>query len=126
MRIKEQAWRVLFTAVLASAMTFGGNAAQGDRHTIGALCDDGTTSTATGGGACSHHGGVTRTKKLLQDCARLWGRGRNYPFSDNGVPDAFTRSAPKPEFPTGGLTITCPKCGNDSVFQRHQLIYQTA
>lgn len=25
---------------------------------IGAICNDGTTSTATGSGACSHHGGV--------------------------------------------------------------------
>ena len=25
---------------------------------IGAVCNDGTTSTATGSGACSHHGGV--------------------------------------------------------------------
>ena len=24
----------------------------------GAVCNDGTTSTATGSGACSHHGGV--------------------------------------------------------------------
>lgn len=24
----------------------------------GAMCNDGTTSTATGSGACSHHGGV--------------------------------------------------------------------
>jgi|WetSurMetagenome_2_1015567.scaffolds.fasta_scaffold03552_7 hypothetical protein len=25
---------------------------------IGAVCNDGTTTTATGSGACSHHGGV--------------------------------------------------------------------
>jgi len=25
---------------------------------IGAICNDGTTSKATGSGACSHHGGV--------------------------------------------------------------------
>src|SRR5690606_29647822 len=25
---------------------------------VGAKCNDGTTSTATGSGACSHHGGV--------------------------------------------------------------------
>jgi hypothetical protein len=25
---------------------------------VGAICNDGTTSTATGSGACSHHGGV--------------------------------------------------------------------
>lgn len=25
---------------------------------VGAICNDGTRSTATGSGACSHHGGV--------------------------------------------------------------------
>lgn len=29
-------------------------------HRTGAVCNDGTTSTATGSGACSHHGGVKR------------------------------------------------------------------
>ncbi|HZY80607.1 MAG TPA: hypothetical protein VFE50_13870 [Cyclobacteriaceae bacterium] len=29
---------------------------------IGANCKDGTTSTATGSGACSHHGGVASWK----------------------------------------------------------------
>jgi hypothetical protein len=28
------------------------------RERIGAICNDGTTSTATGSGACSSHGGV--------------------------------------------------------------------
>lgn len=59
MKMKYTAFRVLFIVALASAMTFGGRAAQGDRHRIGALCNDGTTSTATGSGACSHHGGVS-------------------------------------------------------------------
>jgi hypothetical protein len=29
-----------------------------DHHRVGAQCRDGTTSKATGSGACSHHGGV--------------------------------------------------------------------
>lgn len=35
--------------------------------TVGALCTDGTTSSATGQGACSHHGGVLRwiTKDVM-------------------------------------------------------------
>lgn len=33
-----------------------GNCASGRR--IGAVCKDGTTTSATGKGACSHHGGV--------------------------------------------------------------------
>lgn len=57
--MRRAAWKMLLTAVLASALAFGGSAAQGDRHRIGAVCNDGTTSTATGSGACSHHGGVS-------------------------------------------------------------------
>ena len=30
----------------------------GDPNIIGATCNDGTTSSATGSGACSSHGGV--------------------------------------------------------------------
>ena len=59
MKVKRAALRMLIIAALAGAMAFGGNAAQGDRHRIGAVCKDGTTSTATGSGACSHHGGVS-------------------------------------------------------------------
>jgi len=57
--MKQAAWRALFTVVLASVMTFGGLQAQTARHRIGATCNDGTTSTATDSGACSHHGGVS-------------------------------------------------------------------
>jgi hypothetical protein len=59
MEMKRVALKMLFTVALAGAMVFGGSAAQGDRHRIGAICNDGTTSTATGSGACSHHGGVS-------------------------------------------------------------------
>jgi hypothetical protein len=59
MKMKQTVLRMLITMVLASAMAFGGSAAQGDRHRIGATCNDGTASTATGSGACSHHGGVS-------------------------------------------------------------------
>jgi hypothetical protein len=37
---------------------------------------------------------------------------------------AFTSGSAKPQFPTEGLAITCPKCGKASLYQRHQLIYQ--
>jgi hypothetical protein len=56
---KHAAWKVLFTVALASVMAFGGMQAQEPRHWIGAIGKDGTTSTATGSGACSHHGGVS-------------------------------------------------------------------
>jgi hypothetical protein len=57
--MKKAAWKLLFTTVLASIMMFGGVQAQTNRHRIGATCKDGTTSKATGSGACSHHGGVS-------------------------------------------------------------------
>ena len=31
----------------------------GDPNIVGATCTDGTSSSATGSGACSHHGGVS-------------------------------------------------------------------
>lgn len=58
-RVKKAALQMLFTVTLASLMAFGGIQAQTTRHRIGAMCKDGTTSTATGSGACSHHGGVS-------------------------------------------------------------------
>jgi hypothetical protein len=51
--------KMLLTVILATVMAFSGNAAQETRHRIGAVCNDGTTSKATGSGACSHHGGVS-------------------------------------------------------------------
>ena len=57
--MKRAALRTLFTIVLAGAPAFGGTQAQGDRHSIGAVCNVGTTRKATGSGACSHHGGVS-------------------------------------------------------------------
>jgi hypothetical protein len=59
MKMKQVTWRLLFTVALASVMAFGGMHAQEPRHRIGAACKDGTSSTATGSGACSHHGGVS-------------------------------------------------------------------
>jgi uncharacterized Ntn-hydrolase superfamily protein len=44
---------------LASVTVLSGMQAQTSRHRIGATCKDGTNSTATGSGACSHHGGVS-------------------------------------------------------------------
>ena len=55
---KQTAWKLLITVLLASAISLSGSAAQ-TRHRIGAMCKDGTSSKATGSGACSHHGGVS-------------------------------------------------------------------
>ncbi len=32
------------------------------RHRVGAICNDGSTSSSTGSGTCSHHDGVSRWK----------------------------------------------------------------
>ena len=53
MKIKQTARKVLFPIVLASIATFGASQAQAPRHRIGAVCNDNTTSKATGSGACS-------------------------------------------------------------------------
>ena len=50
--------KLLVVLVIASTMAFGGVQAQSGRHRVGATCNDKTSSSATGRGACSHHGGV--------------------------------------------------------------------
>jgi hypothetical protein len=42
----------------------------GARVRVGALCNDGTSSTATGSGACSHHGGVKCWKYSDGTCTK--------------------------------------------------------
>ena len=44
--------------VPANTVVVAPTAITGNRVRVGAICVDGTTSNATGGGACSHHGGV--------------------------------------------------------------------
>jgi len=43
---------------LALAVSLASPGAASARHRLGAQCNDGTTSKATGSGACSHHHGV--------------------------------------------------------------------
>jgi hypothetical protein len=52
--------KFLVAVIVAGTMAFGGVQAQSEKrpHRVGAVCKDGTTSSATGKGACSHHGGV--------------------------------------------------------------------
>jgi hypothetical protein len=60
MKIKQATRKVLFTVALASMMMVGvASRAEAPRHRVGALCNDKTNSSATGRGACSHHGGVS-------------------------------------------------------------------
>lgn len=58
MKVRQVTRTLLFTFVLVGLMAFGGKQ-DTTRHRIGALCNDGTMSSATGSGACSHHGGVS-------------------------------------------------------------------
>ena len=46
----------LIILILVSSVTLFFACSKGRR--IGARCNDGTRSSATGSGACSHHGGV--------------------------------------------------------------------
>ena len=68
--MRKAAWKILLTVVLASVMTIGGSTAQTSRHRIGAVCNDGTSSTETGSGACSHHGGVSCWKYSDGTCTK--------------------------------------------------------
>jgi hypothetical protein len=63
--------KFLAAIVLTSMMLITGLQAQsGDRHRIGALCNDGWNSSATGSGACSHHGGVSCWKYSDGTCTK--------------------------------------------------------
>jgi hypothetical protein len=68
--MKKSAWKFSITVILASVMTIGGSIAQATRHRVGAVCNDGTSSTATGSGACSHHGGVSCWKYSDGTCTK--------------------------------------------------------
>lgn len=47
---------ILSLALITSCSDKSTEPSEGER--IGAVCNDGTRSSATGSGACSHHGGV--------------------------------------------------------------------
>jgi len=70
MKIQRSARKLLFTIALATIATFGAGQAQAPRHRIGALCNDKTDSSATGRGACSHHGGVNCWKYSDGTCTK--------------------------------------------------------
>lgn len=63
--------KFLVALVFTSMMAITGlQAKSGDRHRIGALCSDGWNSSATGSGACSHHGGVSCWKYSDGTCTK--------------------------------------------------------
>ena len=70
MAIRQAVRTLLFTVVLVGVMAFGGKQDTTPRHRIGALCNDGTSSSATGSGACSHHGGVDCWKYSDGTCTK--------------------------------------------------------
>jgi hypothetical protein len=57
----------LVTVMMIAAPQTGAGA---DRHRVGALCNDGTNSSATGSGACSHHHGVKCWKYSDGSCTK--------------------------------------------------------
>lgn len=51
-------YAILLSFILFTSCKDESTSPTGDCERIGAVCNDGTRSSATGSGACSHHGGV--------------------------------------------------------------------
>ena len=50
--------KVLYLFIVLSLLSCGSKKRSVSKKRIGAVCNDGWRSNATGSGACSHHGGV--------------------------------------------------------------------
>lgn len=74
--------------VLALALTLPAYAADAADAAGPVTCKDGSTSTATGRGACSKHGGVQKAKKAKADAAAA------APAAPAAAPKAAAASAP--------------------------------
>jgi hypothetical protein len=48
------------------------------------------------------------------------------PENNRLIPDPFTGTVTKSEFPAGGFTVTCPNCKKISVYQRYELTYRAS
>jgi hypothetical protein len=70
MLIKHGMKKFSLALVVLGMVTLGASSAQAPRHRIGAVCNDGTQSTATGSGACSHHQGVKCWKYSDGTCTK--------------------------------------------------------
>jgi hypothetical protein len=70
MKIKRAVRGAVFLVALAAMTTLGASQTQAPRHRIGAVCNDGWESKATGSGACSHHGGVSCWKYSDGTCTK--------------------------------------------------------
>jgi|HubBroStandDraft_5_1064220.scaffolds.fasta_scaffold268493_1 hypothetical protein len=63
--------KALFAVALTTALTVSASQANApDRHRVGAVCNDGSDSKATGSGACSHHQGVKCWKYSDGSCTK--------------------------------------------------------
>jgi len=62
-------------------------------QTAAAICKDGTTATATGRGACSGHGGVTKSATLCEDGSVSKSKGRGACSGHGGVKGATSKNA---------------------------------
>ena len=106
--------KLLKTSLLASLLTVPLLCAAAHAQTASAsvLCKDGTTSTTTGRGACSHHGGVNKsgaaagsTAASGSDSAATNAAAPAPASPPPPAPTAPSRSAPAPTAPPAGSAM---------------------
>ncbi len=88
-------------ALLAGVLTFPmvGNAAD-TATSATVICKDGTTSTKTGKGACSHHGGVDKSKSASAGAGASGGTSSGSSATTTAAPPASSATAaPTPTSP---------------------------
>src|SRR3954469_3232215 len=103
--------KMLKTSLLASLLTVPllCTAAYAQTAATSVLCKDGTTSTTTGKGACSHHGGVNKSGTATgSTAASASGAAANSaaPVTPSAAPSAPTSSASGSVLCKDGTTST--------------------
>jgi hypothetical protein len=68
--IRQFTRKVFLAVVLTGMVAFGATRTDTGCQRVGALCNDGTSSSATGRGTCSHHGGVNCWKYSDGTCTK--------------------------------------------------------
>jgi hypothetical protein len=80
--------------LLACVLAYPVVSSAADATTAGVHCKDGTTSTRTGKGACSHHGGVDKSGGASADSSAA--SGGSAPAGSTAATPAPTPAAPTP------------------------------
>src|SRR5579862_2038301 len=70
------------------------------------ICKDGTTSTTTGRGACSHHGGVDKTKTSSGGAVTPTPASKPAPAAQPAAPAAQPATPPASSTPAAATTTT--------------------